>query len=109
MTGCSVYDRGVGDVFAIVDEDCPDVDEGEQGDVCELLERENEREDVVGEALHKAINRVEGVRCIGCGYDPFVMGFVEGFVDSGMVQTAVDPIDEEIGEKDKERELEIVV
>lgn len=39
----------------LTDEDGPDVDEGEESDVCELLEGEEEWEDVVGHALHVAV------------------------------------------------------
>ena len=47
---CGAVDDGaVGDVLAIVDEDGPDVDEDEEGDVGDFLEREEEREDVVRE------------------------------------------------------------
>ena len=57
----AVYEVGVCDVFAVVDEDGPDVDEDEQGDVGEFLEGEEEWEEVVGDALGEA---VEGVECV---------------------------------------------
>jgi len=48
MASGTVYDWAVGDVFPVVDEDRPDVDEYEEADVEEFLEREEEGEDVVG-------------------------------------------------------------
>lgn len=34
---------------------------------------------------------------------------MEGFVEAGVVEGAVDPVDEEVGEADEEGELEVVV
>lgn len=48
VAGGTVDDRAVGDIFTIVDHDGPDVDEHEKSNVGELLQREEEREDVVG-------------------------------------------------------------
>lgn len=45
----AVYERVVGYVFAVVDEYRPDIDEDEEADVKEFLEREEEWEDVVGD------------------------------------------------------------
>ena len=105
----AIDDVGIRYVFAVVDEDGPDVYEDEEGDVGEFLEGEEEREEVVWNALGKAIEGVEGVRGVGRGHDPFVVGFVEGFVETGVVKAAVDPVDEEVGEADEEGELEVVV
>lgn len=52
---------------------------------------------------------MKGMRGKGSGHDPFVVGFVQAFVDGGMVEGAVDPVDAEIGKEDEERELEVVV
>jgi hypothetical protein len=109
VAGGAVDDGGVGDVLAVVDEDGPDVDEDEQGDVGELLEGEDEGEDVVGEGLGEAVNGVEGVGGEGGRHDPFVVRFVQALVDGGMVQAAVDPVDAKVGEEDEERELEVAV
>ena len=54
----------------------------------------------------KWMKRVAGVRR---GHDPLMVGFMQNFVDLGMMQAPVDPIDEEIGEQDEERELKVVV
>lgn len=42
----------------------------------------------------------------GTGHDPLVMWLVEGLVDQRVVQATMNPVDEEIGEGDKQRELE---
>ena len=76
MTRRSIDHRAVSHVFAIVDHHRPNLDEGEEGDVRELVEREQEREDVVGDALAEAVDRVEGVGGEGRRHDPFVVGFV---------------------------------
>lgn len=109
MTSSTIDQLRIGNVFAIVDEDGPDIDEGEEEDVGEFLEREHEGEDVVGQGLRPAIYGVEGVAGIGRGHDPFVMRLVQHLVDSWEVQPAVDEVDPEIGEDDEERELHVVV
>jgi hypothetical protein len=109
VAGGAVDDGGVGDVLAVVDEDGPDVDEDEEGDVGEFLEREEEGEDVVGQRLGEAVDGVEGVRGEGGGHDPFVVRFVQAFVDCRVVEGAVDPVDAEVGEEDEDGELEVVV
>lgn len=80
MAGGTIDDGGVGHILAIVDEDGPDVDEKEQSHVAELLQREQEREHVVGYGLTPAIHWVKGMRSVGCRHDPLVVWLVEGFV-----------------------------
>ena len=106
---CAIDDVGICYVFAVMDEDGPDIYEDKKGDVGEFLEGEEKREEVVWNALGEAVEGVECVRGVGRGHDPFVVGFVEGFVEAGMVEATVDPVDEEVGEADEERELEVVV
>jgi len=105
----AVQDRAVGYVLAIVDQDGPDVDEGEERDVGEFLERKDEWEDVVWDALGEAVEWVEGVRCVRRWHDPFVVRLVETLVDHWMVQAAVDPVDAEVGEDEEEWQLQQVV
>lgn len=74
---CGAVDDGaVGDVFAVVDEDGPEIDEGEEEDVGVFIEREEEGVDVVWDGLGPAVDGVEGVRGVGCRHDPFVVWFV---------------------------------
>ena len=96
-------------VFAVVDEDGPDVDEDEEGDVGKLGEGEQEGEHVVRQRLGVAVQRVEGVRGKGRGHDPLVVRLVDVLVDAWVVQTAVDPIDQRVGEEEEEGELQVVV
>ena len=105
----AIDDVGIRYVFAVVDEDGPDVYEDEEGDVGEFLEGEEEWEEVVWDALGEAVEWVECVRGVGRGHDPFVVGFVEGFVEAGVVEAAVDPVDQKVGEADEDGELEVVV
>ena len=46
---------------------------------------------------------------VGCGHDPLVVRFVEGFVEAGMVQAAVYPVDAKVGKADEKEKLEVVV
>ena len=70
-----------GRVQKLTDDDGPDVDEGEERDVCELLQWKQEREDVIGYTLRIAVQRMEGMACVRGRHDPFVMRLVEGLVD----------------------------
>ena len=109
MAGGAVDDRVVGVVLAVVDHDGPEVDEHEEADVRHLLQREDEGEHVVGDALRKPVDGVESVAGVGRRHDPLVVRLVQVLVDGRVVKTAVDPVDAEIGEHDEERELEEVV
>ena len=105
----TVQDWAVGNVFSIMDEDGPDLNEDEEAEVGELLEREEEREDVVWDTLEEAVNRVEGNGSVGCRHDPFVVGLMKCLVDKRVVETAVDEVYEAICEENEEWELEPVV
>lgn len=106
VAGGAVDDRTVGDIFTVVDHDGPDVDEHEKSNVGELLQREDEGEDVVRQRLSVAVERVESVRGERRGHDPLVVRLVQLLVNHGVVQAAVNPVDEEVGEADEEGELE---
>lgn len=104
---CGTVDDGaVGDVLAVVDKNSPDVDEKEQSNVGELLQRKEEGEDVIRKRLSVSVERMEGMRCEWTGHDPFVVRLVEGFVDGFVVQAAVNPVNAEIRERDKEGKLQ---
>jgi len=108
VAGGAVDDGRVGDVLAVVDHDGPDLDEGEEGDVGELLQGEDEGEEVVGDGLGEAVERVEGVGGEGCGHDPLVVRLVQALVEELAVQGAVDPVDAEVGEGQEDGELDPV-
>lgn len=109
VAGSTIDDGAVRHVLAVVDQDGPDLDEGEEQNVGELLQREDEREKVIRDALCIAVKRVESMRSIRSRHDPFVVRLVEALVDQRMVKTSVNPVDEEVGEHEEERELKPVV
>jgi hypothetical protein len=81
----AVDDRVVGNVFAVVDEHGPDVDEDEKRNVGELLEWEDEGKQMVRQALRISVKRVESVRCVRRRHDPLVVRLVEVLVDGFVV------------------------
>lgn len=104
----AVDDGRVGDVLAVVDHDGPDLDESEEGDVGELLQGEDEGEEVVGDGLGEAVERVESVGGEGRGHDPLVVRLVQALVEELAVQGAVDPVDAEVGEGQEDGKLDPV-
>lgn len=59
--------------------------------------------------LCEPIERVKCVAGVGSRHDPSVVWFVEGLVDHGVMQTPVNPVYQEVGEEDEDRELKVVV
>lgn len=51
----AIDDVGIRYIFAVMDEDSPDIDEDEEGDVGEFLEGKQERKEVVWNALGEAV------------------------------------------------------
>lgn len=82
--------------MGLTDHDGPDVDCDKQGNVGELLQRENKGEDMVRHTLRPAIQWVESMACVRCRHDPFVMWLMQSLVHQRMVQPSVNPVDEEI-------------
>ena len=109
MAGSAVDDGAIGNVFPIVDEDGPEVDEAEKDHIGEFLEGQNEREDMIRHTLWPAIERVEGVGREWRGHDPPVMRLVQSSVDERVMQPTVNPVDKEIRKQDEYRELNDVV
>lgn len=109
MASGSVHDRAVGNVFTVMNEDSPEIDEAKEEDVGQLLERENERENMVWHTLRPAVQGVESVRGERAWHDPLVVRLVQSSVYSGVVQAAVDPVDEEIGKADEKGKLQNAV
>jgi hypothetical protein len=81
VAGSAIDERRVGIVFSIMDENCPEVDEDEESNVCKLLKWEEEWEQMVWNRLSESINRMEGMRGERSRHDPFVVRLVEGLVD----------------------------
>jgi hypothetical protein len=109
VASSTIHNRAIGNVLAIVDKHSPEVNKTKQEDVSHLLERENERENVVRHTLRPAVQGVESVRSVRAGHNPLVVRLVQGSVNARVVQASVDPVDEEIGEEDEERELQDTV
>lgn len=93
----------------LTDKNSPYVDKNEQCNVRKFLKREKVRVKVVRNALCETIHGVKGMACVRGGHNPFVMGFMQNLVHLGVVQTPVNPIDQEIGECDKQGELKEIV
>lgn len=95
--------------MTLTDEDGPDVDERKQGNISNLVEGKDEGENMIRYALSETVKGVKGMARVRSGHDPFVMGFVEGPVYPGMMETSMNPVDEEVGEANEEGKLEDVV
>lgn len=93
----------------LTDHDRPDGHEDKQGQVGDLLQREQERVQMVGEALAESVHGVESVAGKRRRHDPFVVGLVQVLVDPGVMQPAVDEVDAAVGERDEERVLQVCV
>lgn len=91
-----LFEPVAGDHVAVVDENGPHLDEDEEAQVEVLLGREDEDEDVVGQRLDVAVERVEGEGGPGRGHNPLVVRLVDVLVDAGVVLEAVDPVDEQV-------------
>lgn len=109
VASSAVDDRVVAHKLAIVNQNCPEVDEYEQADEGDLLQRENEDEDVVWHTLSEAVERVEGVGGEWGGHDPLVVRLVQTLVDERVVKTSVDPVDAEVGKHEEQWELDPIV
>ena len=105
----TVHNGAIGNVLAIMNEDSPQIDETEQENISQFLERKDERENMVWYTLRPSIKRVESVRSIRARHDPLMMRLVQSAVNARVVQASVNPVDEEIGETDEEWELQNTV
>lgn len=105
----TVDDWRVGHVLAIVDEDCPHVDEDEQRNIGELLKREDEWEKMIRHRLKEPVDWMERVRGERCWHDPLVVRLVKCLVYRRMVEAPMNEVDQEIGEEQEEGELDPVV
>ncbi|KAI3485847.1 hypothetical protein L1887_50645 [Cichorium endivia] len=67
------------------------------------LQRKDEGEDVVGQRLRIAVERVEGVAGKRRGHEPLVVRLVHVLVQPRVVLDPVHPVDQEVGEHKEER------
>ena len=79
-------------VVSIVNRHSPDIDENEQHQVNIFVQREQEGEQVIREALKKTIYRMECVTCKWSWNLPSVMDLVQILIHKAMVQSAMDPV-----------------
>ena len=109
MAGSSVNNGRVVRILAIMNQDSPDVDTNKQEDIGKLGKREQEREDVIGQTLGIAVQWMESVRGIGSRHDPLVVWLVDVLVNERVVEIAVNPVDERVGEEEEKGKLHVVV
>lgn len=69
----------------LTDKDGPDVDECEQNDVCNLVQRKDEGKNVIRHALRKAIDRMESMARIRRWHNPLMMRLVQRPIHTGVV------------------------
>lgn len=102
----TIDDGIVCEILAVMDHHGPNINEAEKAEVNHLLQGENEGKHVIRQALNITIYRVECMRGERRGDNPLVMRLVEVFVDPRMVQATMCDINEGVGEKQKQRNLE---
>ena len=68
-----------------MDESCPYVNKGEEGEVSPFIERKYEDEDCVGHSLDESVQRVKRKAREWRGDNPFMMLFVKRFVQKRRV------------------------
>jgi hypothetical protein len=73
------------------------------------VEREEEWENVVGQALGETIKRMESMRRKWGRHDPLVVLLVESLVDRVVVKAAMDEVDKTVGKEQEEWKLEEIV
>lgn len=95
--------------MVLTDHDGPDVDKDEEADGCVLPEWEDQREQMVWQALGPSVNWVESMAGKWSWHDPLVMRLVQVSVNRWVMETAVDQVDEAISEDEEERKLEVKV
>lgn len=80
---------------------CPDIDQDVQAQVNHLVQREDERVDVVRQTLEEAIHGVKSMTCKGSGNLPDVMWLVDVLIHKSMMKASVDPVDQHVSEKEE--------
>ena len=101
----SIYNWAVGNVLSVMDEHRPEVDKAEENDVGQFLQREDERKHMIRHTLRPAVEGVEGVGGVWARHNPLVVRLMKSLVDTWVVEAAVNPVNEEVREEDKQREL----
>lgn len=86
--------------------DCPNVYEQEEHNVSDLVEGEEKDVNVIRHALQEAVDWMESVRGERCCDLPTMVRLVDGFVEEAMMQSTVNPVDEEVGEEEERGDVE---
>ena len=79
-------------VVSVVNGHCPQIDKHKENEIHYFVQREDERIDVVREALQKTIDWVKSVACKRGGYLPLVMWFVDVPIEPANVQPSMYPV-----------------
>lgn len=81
MARGTINERRVRNIFSVMDEDGPDLDETKETQIGKLLQWEDKWKDVVWKALHETVDGIESDRCVRSGHDPFVVRLVQMLID----------------------------
>lgn len=84
-----------------MDGNCPDIDQDVQTQVNHLVQREDERIDVVRQTLKEAIHGVKSMACKGSGNLPDVMRLMDVLIHKSVMKASVDPVDQHVSEKEE--------
>jgi len=85
VASSTVENGTICNILTIMNNDSPDVDKHKQPNVCKLLHREKEWEDVVWHRLKETVYGVEGMRSIGSRHDPLMMRLMQTLVKPWVV------------------------
>lgn len=96
-------DAGNAQGGSVVDVNGPHGDENEGDEMHCGVEREQKYKGLIGGALQIAVERMKGEGSEGGGVDEGVMWLVDVFVEKGVMQTAMDKVDDAIAEGDEQK------
>lgn len=83
-------------VIAVMYRNGPNVNEYKQCQICYFMQWEQERVYMIGKTLKETIHGMKGMACKRRGNFPFMVVLVKSFVDTFMMEEAVDPINEPV-------------
>lgn len=109
MTRRPVDNATVHRILPIMNHDRPNIHKNKQPHVRKLLQWKHKRKNMVWHALREPIKRMESMAGERRRHHPFVVRLVHLLVYLGMMQAAVYPVDERVGEQEEEWELQNVV
>jgi len=102
---CTIDNWRIRNVFSIMNHHRPDIDEDKEDNVRILLQWKDEWEHVIRYRLRETIHGVESMRGIWSWHDPPVVRLMDMLIDSRMVFSSVDPVNEEVREDDENWKL----